>query len=99
MKKLENFEGVATKLQRGGTIRYAAWVDDNGALYVQMLDNEQAGTFSNHAIPVASYASVRHSESKVGEMVAYSFESKQFEVIADNNNGAFIKAILRDLLS
>ncbi|WP_199878448.1 hypothetical protein [Aeromonas salmonicida] len=39
MKKIEGFQGKAPKIKGDGNIEYYLWIDDLGALYVQMFEN------------------------------------------------------------
>ncbi len=98
MKKIESFTGKAKKLIGPGHIEYCLWVDEGGGLYVQMLHNDASGTFSNLAFPVSRYANNRNLSESLSNLEAFELDSKKSTTVLDNNNGAFLKAVLRDLL-
>lgn len=93
-----NLEGSAPKIKGGGgDIHYRLWLDTEGKLYVQLEGNDDAGTFSNLLFSVSKYESIRDSEAKIGELMGYNIDTKKFETRQDNNNGAFLKAVLRHI--
>lgn len=98
MKKIENFVILAPKLNSAGSIKYCLWVDETGNLYVQMIENEGSGTFSNHLFSVSKYQSKRRNAKALGSLEAFNIENNTVENVNDNNNGAFLKAVLRHLL-
>ncbi|WP_126526347.1 hypothetical protein [Stutzerimonas stutzeri] len=98
MKKIENCVISAPKLSKTGSIKYCLWVDEKGNLYVQMIENEESGTFSNHLFPVSKYQSERRSTKALGSLEAFNIGNNTFEKVDDNNNGAFLKAVLIHLL-
>lgn len=98
MKKIESCVVSAPKLSNNGSIKYCMWVDDTGSLYVQMVENEESGTFSNLLFSVSKYQSKRRSDKAIGTLEAYDIKNNTIVVVNDNNNGAFLKAVLIHLL-
>jgi hypothetical protein len=98
MKKIEPHIYSAPKLSGKGHIKYCLWVNEDGLLFVQMTGNEASGTYSHHLFSVSQYASKRSSIEAIGELKAYNLNSKKDESLADKNNSAFLKAVLKHLL-
>lgn len=98
MKRIEPCVFSAPKLSGTGDIKYCLWVDNAGGLYVQIIENKASGTFSKHLFSVAKYQSLRASTIALGKLEAYSLERNKLEEVEDNNNGAFLKAVLKNLL-
>ncbi|ELM3717329.1 hypothetical protein RYR53_000317 [Aeromonas hydrophila] len=102
MKKIENFQGKAPKIKDGGHIQYHLWIDDSGALYVQMFENDidtpTPGTFDALLFPVSQYMNSRCSEGKMSVSQGYNISTCAFQNINNNNTSAFLKAVLRHLL-
>ena len=65
---------------------------------MQMIENEESGTFSNHLFSVSKYQSERRSTKALGSLEAFNIGNNTFEKVDDNNNGAFLKAVLIHLL-
>lgn len=97
-EKIDNYVASAPKLSKAGSIKYCLWVDEKGSLYVQLIENEESGTFSNHLFSVSNYQSKRKIKKALGHLEAFNVESKKIERLGDNNNGAFLKAVLLHLL-
>jgi hypothetical protein len=101
MKEIEGFLGTADKQRGNGYIQYELWVDENGEFFVKFKDNEiktdHPGTFSSVYFPVKKYAGKRNSDENIGHPAGVD-ESGNEVTPSDNNNGAFLKAVLRDLL-
>lgn len=98
MKRIETKTFIASKLSETGNIDYCLWIDSVGCLYFQIIGNEASGTFSNYLFSVSKYQSERASTKSLGNLEAYNIETKKHEIVKDNNNGAFLKAVLRNLL-
>jgi hypothetical protein len=98
MKKIGNCEFFAPKMSNTGSIKYCLWVDVEGALYVQMIENDASGTFSKFLFSVTKYQSERTRTKPIGSIEAYNIETHVTETVDDNNNGAFLKATLLHLL-
>lgn len=98
MKKIESYSCIAPKISGTGNIEYCLWVDTEGNLYVQIIGNEAAGTFSKYLFSVSQYQGKRKNSKSLGNLTAFNVESGKIEPVADNNNDAFIKAILNNLL-
>lgn len=98
MKRIDSFVGIAPKLVGDGNIQYCLWVDKQGKLFVQLEHNDKSGTFSKLLFSVSMYESMRKSPNSLGDMQGYDIESKTYKSSQDNNNGAFLKAVLNHLL-
>ena len=102
MKKIENTTSKANKLVGEGVIEYCLWVDNDGKLYVQFEENKintpKAGTLSELLYPVSEYAHLRGLNDAIPAPQGWDINSKSFEIGEDNNNSAFLKAVLRHLL-
>lgn len=97
-KKIDAYVGEAHKINGKGTIEFTLWVDSSGSFYIQMISNELSGTFTTHVIPVKKYASLRNSESAIGSIEVVDLINGERIKVQDNNNGAFLKAVLRDII-
>lgn len=102
MKKIEGFSGKAPKQRGGGHILYELLVDEHGELFVKFKDNEieteRPGTFSAVCFPVRRYADKRNTDEDIGHPTGIDEVSREEVTPSDNNNGAFLKAVLRHLL-
>jgi hypothetical protein len=98
MKQIGNSEFSAPKISKTGNIKYCLWVDVEGALYVQMIENDASGTFSKYFFSVSKYKSERLRTRPLGGIEVYNIETCVTETVNDNNNGAFLRAILLHLL-
>lgn len=98
MKKIESYIGVAQKVSGTGEIKYSLWVNKSGSLFIQLIDNDASGTFSNHVFSIQQYESIRHSIEKFVNLEAYDVKNGKKIKADDNNNGAFLKAALIHLL-
>jgi hypothetical protein len=86
------------KIGGAGTLEYQLWVDDGGSLYVQITKNSDGGTLSPWCFPVARYASERNSTKSIDKPVGYDLVSDTERAGKNNNDGAFLKAVLCHLL-
>jgi len=98
MKKIGTETHTAPKLSGTGDIEYFLWIDAVGGVYIQIVGNDASGTFSNYLFSVSKYQSERTSAKALGNLEAYNIERKESEIVEDNNNSAFLKAILRNIL-
>lgn len=102
MKLIDNFLANAEKISGNGTIKYCLWIDGEGNLYVQFDENEVStnspGTFTSLLFSVSEFASIRKSDSDIGHPSGFDAASGTRKAAANNNNGAFLKAVLRHLL-
>lgn len=102
MKQISNYYADAEKISCNGTIRYCLWVDDTGNLYVQFEENKanatSPGTFTSLLFSVTEYASIRHSNADIGHPTGFDAKDETRKTASGNNNGAFLKAVLRHLL-
>ena len=97
MWELRAFTGSATKLRNHGALEYRLWIDAEGRLYVQIVNNDQSGTFSRCAFSVAKYMTARDRADPLNRLVGRNIETGNEELLRDNNNGAFLKAVLKHL--
>ncbi len=98
VKQIPSFTAKAPKLRGAGEIDYVLWVDDNGSLYVQFRDNTHSGVFSGLLFSVSQYASKRNSDKSINQLNGYDVNAKCWVTHTGNNNGGFLKAVLRHLL-
>ena len=100
MKKIENFFAVAPKI-KSGALEYCLWTSDEGALYVQisrnLTDTDSPGKHSKLLFLVSRYLSNRNTDNDSEEMRGVNPITFSEEVSKDNNDVAFIKAILKHL--
>lgn len=101
MKKIDGFTGSAKKRRGEGRISYELWVNDCGDFFVKLIDNQlktdRPGTHSAILYPIKDYADHRDSTKKIGHPVGIN-EAGEPVKASDNNDGAFLKAVLDDLL-
>lgn len=98
MKQIHITNDEAPKLGGAGTVKYQLWVDGSGSLYVRVEENAAAGTFSALLFPVAKYAPERNSAQSIGHPVGLELAGKAERASANNNDGAFLKAVMHHLL-
>lgn len=98
MKQLHITNNEAPKLEGSGNLKYQLWVDGNGSLYVQIEKNAAAGTFSPLLFSVTEYASQRSASQSIGKPLGLDLIRGVVMSSADNNDGAFLKAVLQHLL-
>lgn len=65
---------------------------------MQIVKNSESGTFSPWRFPVAMYASGRNSTESLGKLFGLDEKGNEHEGM-DNNDDAFLKAVLRHLLN
>lgn len=92
MKQIPLFRATA------GNIEYLLWVDGNGELYVQFDKNNSSGTFSTLLFSVSKYASQRNSTASIGLPDGFDLSSNCQMTSKNNNDGGFLKTVLRNLL-
>lgn len=101
MKKINGFTGRASKKSCDGFIVYELWVDVQGNLFVKFIDNDvhtdRPGTHSDIFYSVMDYADKRNSKGSIGNPIGIDGTGAEVTP-SDNNNGAFLKAVLCDLL-
>ena len=89
------------------TTEIAIWSSDSsGTLYAynntihnctRGLRNQNTGTFSNLAFSVSEYKDKRFQYAPLGKLDGYDINTGRSDTVTDNNNGAFLKAVLRHL--
>lgn len=100
-KKIEDFIAIAPKL-KAGSLEYCLWTDDDGAFYVQIIRNliktEVPGTHSKLLFRISDYLNDRNSENALQGIRGINPETLSAEASENNDDSAFVKAILRHLL-
>ena len=97
-KKVDESERAAKKIEGHGDIEYCLWNDAQGEQYIQFIDNQNSGTCSNLLFSVSKYEDKRFQHAALGELKGYDVKTGKSALAEDNNNGAFLKAVLRNLL-
>lgn len=102
MERLRDFQGKAPKIGGQGHVHYEIWHDENGVLYVRMNANEintvTPGTFSGLLYSVSKYMNIRNSYEELSGLEGFDLEQRCIRQNKDNNDGGFLKAVLRHLL-
>lgn len=98
IKKIDSEIRLAPKIKGQGHIHYCLWADEQGEQYVQFINNDDLGTLSNLLFSVSKYKSERNSDNALRNLQGYDSTSKSFKLSENNNDGAFLKAVLRHLL-
>ena len=88
----------APKLRGKGNIKYQLWINDKCYLYVQFNENKETGTFSGLLFSVTKYATVRNHSQSIGYPKGYDLADKTYKFSENDNDGAFLKAVLKHLL-
>ena len=98
MKRIQTAILKAPKLQGDGEIGFLLWVDSECGLYVQLAGNAAAGTYGGLLFSVSRYAGIRKDQELINKLTGYDLEKCQERDSANNNDGAFLKAVLCHLL-
>jgi hypothetical protein len=98
MRQIQITNNAAPKLRGNGALKYRLWADGSERLYVQVEKNAAAGTFSPLLYPVARYEHLRKSRRSIGKPVGFDFAIGAERSSDNNNDGAFVKAVLCHLL-
>ena len=98
MKKIENYEGVAQKTKGNGELKYCLWVSKQGELYMQIISNSSSGTFSKNLFLVSEYTSTTCKDDLSAEAEGYNPDTGEIEIVSNNNNAVFLKAIASSLI-
>ena len=96
--ELKSFKAKAPKVGGIGYVEYCLWVDSKGRLYVEILENEERGTFTDLVYPVAKYAEFSNSPYAIKISDAFSVKNMKETKSVNNNDAGFLKAILLHLL-
>ena len=100
MKRIENYIFSAPKLRKG-SLEYALWIDENGALFIQILRNlietTEPGKHTKLLLRVSDYFDERHNDGDYPSILGINPETFQNEKETNRNNSGFINAILRHL--
>ena len=101
MKKIEGFVASAPKIKLG-TLEYCLWVDEQGALYVQIFRNltntTTPGTHSKLLFRVADYLNDGNAVDASQGIRGINPETFREETSKNNDDPGFIKAIVTQLL-
>lgn len=98
MKQIQSVISEAPKLEGQGNVKYQLWLNDCGVLYVQIIGNDGSGTFSDLLFSASQYASVRNSKASIGFPNGYDLINNCPKTSENENDGAFLKAVLCHLL-
>lgn len=85
------------KLSGNGRIEYAASVDKNGFLYVQIINNDASGTHAENIFFSVEVLVALKSGTTSQPLFGLNQEGNSITVM-DNNIPGFLKAIAYDLL-
>jgi hypothetical protein len=88
----------ARKLAGEGWLHYEVLVDQNGKRYVQIVGNDEDGSFSRLLFSVDSYGPLRTQPATLKELQGLDPHTGKMEPVSDNNVGGFLKAVLKNLL-
>lgn len=97
MQQIHITNNEAPKIGGVGKLKYQLWVDGSGSLHVQIVENPEGGTFSPWRFSVAKYGSARNGTRSLGQLVGLDAQGKEQDG-NNNNDDAFLKAVLRHLL-
>lgn len=96
MKQIHISNNEAPKCGGSGTLKYQLWVNDEGSLYAEITENSDGGTFSPLLFPVSKYAPARHKS--INKPRGLDLTTGAERKSANNDDGAFLKAVLHHLL-
>ena len=102
MKMIEGFSGIAPR-SGGAKVKYQLWIDENGAMYAQIIENivkakRKRGTHTTNLYRVTDYVDYHFIRAR--DWVLVGIDPKTFEEAApvrDFNEAGFLKAILKHL--
>jgi hypothetical protein len=97
MRQICITNNIAPKLKGSGALEYQLWVDASGSLYVKFKENSDAGTFSHLGFSVAEYVALRNDTKSIEQPIGFDLEGARRPSM-NNNDGAFLKAVLCHLL-
>jgi len=98
MKKIDSYIGCTKKSSGSGELKYCLWLDNEGGLFIQMLENSTSGEFSKHLFSVSKYISKIINNEILEPLVGFNVRTNEFIQVENNNNSSFLKAILTNLL-
>ena len=96
MKQIHITNNEAPKCGGSGTLKYQLWVNDSGNLYVEITGNSDGGSFSKLLFSAAQYAPAR--SKTIDKPFGLDLASRKERKSANNDDGAFLKAVLLHLL-
>lgn len=96
MKQIYINNNETPTLSGSGILKYQLWVNDGGSFYVKITENSNEGRFSPLLFSVSEYAPERHKsiDNPCGLNLTHGGKRES----ANNNDGAFLKAVLQHLL-
>jgi hypothetical protein len=97
MKKIEGFLGVAPNLSETGSLEYCLWVDDSGALYVQIVKNTGHGKHSKLLFRVSDFIKEAGIDIRT-PIPGRNPDSFKEESSSITNDTGFLKAVIKHLL-
>jgi len=98
LKQIHLTNNEAPKFEGSGKLKYQLWVDSSGRLYVRIEENAATGTFTPLLFSVVEYADQRNSTKSINKPVGLDLNGALRRESENNNDGAFLKAVLRHLL-
>lgn len=94
LTKIRRFTAGAMKLQGDGQLIYSILLDTEAAIYVMIEENisnsKNPGSHSQYAYSVAACLE--------GRIEPYDVVTGEMMITKDNNVGAFVKAVVNDLM-
>lgn len=97
MKKIDGFIGVACSLRTKVIFHYYLYEDEQKELHIQIDKSNSRGTYSSLLYSVSEYKNERHIYAPLGRLNGYDLSEGKYVDIKNNNNGALLKAALRDI--
>lgn len=96
-KKIKNFQSQAKKSQGDTLLTYELYVDDQTwDIYVK-IDNESSGSVNTNLFLVKEYYDLRDSKKSLNSVNVYDIDTGIQKLVDDNNNGSFLKSVLKEL--
>lgn len=102
MQKIHNYVGKALKTGETGYVSFSLWIDDGGALFIEIIENETAtktpGTHTkNILIRASDYINERFTPGKYNLLFGIKYQTSELVTIKGSNDHTFLKAILQHL--
>ena len=98
IKKIKSYIAKARKVSGIGEVEYCLWVDDLGRLYVELVNNEESGTYTPLVYRIADYVDSYKNEAALKIKKTYNAETGKIVGSDNSNDAGFLKAALLDLL-
>lgn len=98
-KILAPIEGV-NSLKGNAKLKLQLWINKNGQLFVQIIENSSTGTFSNLLFPVSDdMLNSINDQAASKKLSGYNLMTGKLQLIQNNNDSGFLKAAFLHLLS